>query len=403
MPDGVPAALSSATLTPDLLDFGYGILALALELRDANRKDSQGTPFDTGSAFRVAAESIEAAVRRGDPNWSDQGRHLVVSAAAFDLAGYAARSFSLLPTPVLNKNLASSERALGFLLRRNLGRLRSHIIDWHTNPANKDDAIAARLLDQENEFGPDDAAAMVLATSYHAALGLVDTALVLGDNSLFDTAIGIIEELVTSSARIGNVPTWWVATLTLHLLYDLWDQSLHVALPRGPNLPEAWDDLRRNFIAQLGTREPSHLELWPSQLPAAQRATDVHDDLIIALPTSAGKTRIAELCILRALADAKRTTYVTPLRALSAQVERLLARTFVPLGASVTSLYGASGVTMTDVRTLLDAQIVVATPEKLDFALRQDPSVLDDVGLVVFDEGHMIGLGSREIRYEVLV
>src|ERR1019366_1285661 len=108
-------------------------------------------------------------------------------------------------------------------------------------------------------------------------------------------------------------------------------------------------------------------------------------------------------CILRALAHGKRTVYVTPLRALSAQVERVLARTFVPLGATVTSLYGASGATLVDAKTLVSADIVVATPEKLDFALRQDADVLNDVALVVFDEGHMIGLGSREIRYEVLI
>ena len=145
------------------------------------------------------------------------------------------------------------------------------------------------------------------------------------------------------------------------------------------------------------------MELWPSQLTAATRSTDPDDDLVIALPTSAGKTRIAELCLLRTLADGRRAVYVTPLRALSAQVERVLGRTFVPLDASVTSLYGASGATSSDVDTLATASIVVATPEKLDFALRQDPDVLNDVGLIVFDEGHMIGLGSREIRYEVLI
>jgi hypothetical protein len=143
--------------------------------------------------------------------------------------------------------------------------------------------------------------------------------------------------------------------------------------------------------------------LWPSQLAAAARAADPNDDLVIALPTSAGKTRIAELCILRAMADGKRMIYVTPLRALSAQIERVLAKTFVPLGATVTSLYGASGATMADTKTLASAAIVVATPEKLDFAIRQDPDVLNDVGLIVFDEGHMIGVGSREIRYEVLI
>ena len=48
------------------------------------------------------------------------------------------------------------------------------------------------------------------------------------------------------------------------------------------------------------------------------------NDLVVALPTSAGKTRIAELCILACLARGHRTVYVTPLRALSAQIEQVL-------------------------------------------------------------------------------
>jgi hypothetical protein len=83
----------SESLTPDLLDFGYGVLALALELRDANREREGEGRFSTDEPFRVAAEALESAVRRGDPLSGDQGRHLIVSAAAFHLAGFAARSF----------------------------------------------------------------------------------------------------------------------------------------------------------------------------------------------------------------------------------------------------------------------------------------------------------------------
>jgi hypothetical protein len=111
VPEGAPDF--SASLTPDLLDFGYGILALALELRDANRDRAANERFNTDEAFRVAAEAIESAVRRGDPLNSEQGRHLVVSAAAFHLAGFAARSFSMLPVTALSQNFASPERALG--------------------------------------------------------------------------------------------------------------------------------------------------------------------------------------------------------------------------------------------------------------------------------------------------
>ncbi|HTU36273.1 MAG TPA: DEAD/DEAH box helicase [Candidatus Acidoferrum sp.] len=395
----------SANLTPDLLDFGYGILALALELRDANRQRDAERQFSTTEPFRVAAEAIESAVRRGDPLNGDQGRHLVMSAAAFHLAGFAARSFSMLPIPALAKNLASHERALAYILRRDLSLLREHIIQWHTDPAHSDDALAARLLNEDDDFGSEDLAILALTSSYYRGLGLADTGLLFGNREIFETAIRAIEGVVASAAAIGNIPTWWVATLTLHLIRDLWDQSLFVRLPSdsGSPLPARWNELRRDFIAQLATRRPPHIDLWPSQIAAAARAIDPNDDLVIALPTSAGKTRIAELCILRTLADDRRIIYVTPLRALSAQVERVLARTFVPLGAAVTSLYGASGATVADTKTLASASIVVATPEKLDFALRQDADVLNDVGLIVFDEGHMIGVGSREIRYEVLI
>ncbi len=395
----------SPVLTSDLLDFGYGILALALELRDANRLPAPSKQFETTEALRVAAEAIESAVRRGDPSHGDQGRHLVVSATAFHLAGFAARSFSLLPVQSLTKNLASSERALGLLLRRDLFSFRDHIIQWLNTAAHTDEQVAARLADEGDEFGPDEAVLIALNRSYYRALGLADTSLMFGTFPVFSSAIELLTSVVTSSAAIGNVPLWWTATLSKHLLLDLWGNSLHIRIPSGEGggLPARWAELRRNFIAQLGTRKPPHIDLWPSQLVAAKRAIDPADDLVIALPTSAGKTRIAELCILRCLADGKRVVYVTPLRALSAQVERLLARTFVPLGATVTSLYGASGATLVDTKTLASAGIVVATPEKLDFALRQDARMLDDIGLIVFDEGHMIGLGSREIRYEVLI
>ena len=92
-----------------------------------------------------------------------------------------------------------------------------------------------------------------------------------------------------------------------------------------------------------------------------------------------------------------------PSCALSAQIEASLATTFCPLGFTVTSVYGASGVASADLDTLASASIVVATPEKLDFAIRQEPTIIDDVGLIVLDEGHMIGLNERDIRYEMLL
>ncbi|MEX0945863.1 MAG: DEAD/DEAH box helicase, partial [Acidimicrobiia bacterium] len=156
-------------------------------------------------------------------------------------------------------------------------------------------------------------------------------------------------------------------------------------------------------MASLFARSRSEIDLWPSQLHVVERVFGGNDDLVVALPTSAGKTRIAELCILSCLAQGRRAVYVTPLRALSAQTEQVLHRTFTPLGVRVSSLYGSMGTSHVDEDALRESQIVVATPEKLDFALRANPTVLDDVGLVVLDEGHMIGPSEREVRYEAQI
>jgi hypothetical protein len=310
----------------------------------------------------------------------------------------------MLPLPALEANLSTQERCLALLLRRDVVLLRGSLIEWYSNASRSDETIAARLSDPEDEFNAADALTVASTNAYMHALGRADSGLLYGSGELFQEALGRLRQLITAAAAIGDLSTWWVATLTVHLLEDLWDSGLHQRLPvQGPSSTERWRILRSNFLSQMGARHPPQMELWPSQLDAARRAVDTNDDLVIALPTSAGKTRIAELCILTTLACGKRVVYVTPLRALSAQVERLLARTFVPLGFSVTSLYGAAGATVADTETLATAKIVVSTPEKLDFAMRQDAAVLDDVGLIVFDEGHMIGLGSRELRYEALV
>src|SRR5579863_9112730 len=108
LPFGAPEFAES--LTRDLLDFGYGVLSLALELKDSNRVAEPGAAFQTAHAFRVAAEAIESAVRRDVGDGRDRGRHLVVSATSFPLAGYAARSFSMLPLPALDANLSTQER-----------------------------------------------------------------------------------------------------------------------------------------------------------------------------------------------------------------------------------------------------------------------------------------------------
>ena len=392
----------SPDLTTDLLDHGFQLLSVSLNLRAA---EGDGEAVRRG--LQAAAESLESASRHDSQTVVERGFHLTMAAAAFHIGGFAARAYSLFEGSLGTFNLSSYETALVYLMRRRLSELRETFVAWLSDENNSDEGVVRRLqegapLDAEENFGADDVVAMALTRHFHRAIAIFEHALVTGIEGYYLRSLAMLIRGEQASSEAKHVPLWWSFRVARHLIDDFWGNSLRVALPIDGG-PPLWKDLRARFIQMLIERETAEIDLWPSQIQAASRIVDTADDLVIALPTSAGKTRIAELCILRTLADQRRIVYVTPLRALSAQIEHGLARTFRPLGVSVTSVYGASGVANSDLETLQSATIVVATPEKLDFAVRQEPSVIDDVGLIVLDEGHMIGLSEREIRYEMLV
>lgn len=387
-----------ATIETDLAEHGFALLRGAMALRA-----QAGTSDLTSKAFERSANAFEALVRNGDPESPDRGFRRTIAAAAYHLAGFSAVAYSLFNETAGDLNTSPGETAIQHLILRDLGQLRGFVREWLDNDDHKDEQIAEVLRGEEPDV--DEALSTILNTTICRALAYFDFALETGETEPIETARAILDAAVNLADNAENVPLWWISNLCRHLIDDLWQHSLHENLPTEPpeGTEEKYPDLRRLFISSLYARKTSEVELWPSQREAARRSTDVTDDLVVALPTSAGKTRVAEIAALMTLSSARRVLIVTPLRALSAQTERSFRRTFAPLGFSVSSLYGASGLSAGDEDALRTREIIIATPEKLDFALRSDPSLIDDVGLIVLDEGHMIGPSEREIRYETLV
>tara|TARA_R100000306_G_scaffold62551_2_gene73128 strand:- start:4304 stop:7711 length:3408 start_codon:yes stop_codon:yes gene_type:complete len=396
LPEGAPPF--AVTLDTDLSEYGFSLLRASLALREGQEGDAD--IYRDG--FLKAGNAFEALVRNGLPEMPQRGFWRVMGAASYHLAGYAAMAYSLMSQAEEDANLAPAERAIVSLLLSDLGTLRQEAEAWLRNPEHSDDAVQAELEDDEGDF--DDAFSTILTTSVFRAFAFFEFALLTGDDVMRVEAVSILNRGLRVARKLGAVPMWWIIRVAINLIDDLWSNSLHRVLPEeGPNGAGGYADLREMFLASLYARKTAEVELWPSQIGAARRATDLTDDLVVALPTSAGKTRVAEICTLMSLSSEKRVLLVTPLRALSAQTERSFRKTFSPLGFSVSSLYGASGAMPGDQDALRSRDIVIATPEKLDFALRSDPQLLDDIGLIVLDEGHLIGPSERELRYEILV
>lgn len=401
----------SPQLSYDLHSYGYALLGMGLRLRELG-----GDLNRARLAFEQAATAIEAVMARGERGVPDRDFHFVMAASSYHLARLSARAYSLLSIVQAEDNFSPIEKALALLMLRDLDQLEAMIRAFRIGGAGSDATIAATLENQVTasellgrlDGAPDfvlDAVDLALTDGFLAAIAIFLLALERGERPMVDIAQARLADGLAACAELNLVPQWWAHRIAIHLLGDLWDASFHQRLPFVPAGGEAadWTGLRTLFIASLLRRRKAEIELWPSQIEAAGRAADQGDDLVVSLPTSAGKTRVAELCIVRCLAEGKRVVFVTPLRALSAQTEATLQRTFGPLGKTISALYGSIGVSDLDEDAIRARDIVVATPEKLDFALRNDPTLLDDVGLLVFDEGHMIGLSEREVRYEVQI
>jgi superfamily II DNA/RNA helicase len=400
----------SPNLSYDLLSYAYSLISMAIRLRETG-----GDVTLIRGAFEQAASALEAVIAKGETTDPQRDFHRLLAACAFHLGRFSARAFSLLHVSLKEANFSSIERALALLILRSFQELQLVVSSWCIGNKASDDTLRAMLAPSSNAMeihddtdGTDnvlDVADLALTQNFMRSLGAFLLALETGDARQVETTRAGFSVGLRMCGDLNLVPQWWCYRLAMHMLDDLWSCSFHTVLPTEPPQGDAaaWHVHRSLFIALLMRRSKAEIELWPSQLEAATRAVDINDDLVVSLPTSAGKTRIAELCILRSLSEGKRVVFITPLRALSAQTEAGLHRTFTPLGKSISALYGSIGSSNFEEDAIRERDIVVATPEKLDFALRNDPTLLDDVGLIVLDEGHMIGLGEREVRYEVQI
>ena len=171
-----------------------------------------------------------------------------------------------------------------------------------------------------------------------------------------------------------------------------------------------------NLVAR-GRGEKAIFEVLPPQrvalaeqglLGSSRRA------VVVSLPTSSGKTLIAQFRILQALNQYDEpkgwAAYLAPTRTLVRQVAHRLRRDFGPLGVVVEQVSPALEVDSVeaDILRASDAncfRVLVTTPEKLDLLLRQgwEEKVGRPLTLVVVDEAHNIQDDARGMKLELLL
>ncbi|MEM2194687.1 MAG: DEAD/DEAH box helicase [Candidatus Methanomethylicia archaeon] len=143
-----------------------------------------------------------------------------------------------------------------------------------------------------------------------------------------------------------------------------------------------------------------YVELYPPQVDAIRAGILNGVDTVVAIPTAAGKTLIAELTIVnRILKHGGKALYFTPLRALASEKFNDLMK-YSELGLKVaitTGDYDSAN------EWLEKYDIIVSTYEKTDSLTRHMPKWIRELSIIVADEVHLINDGERGPILEVLL
>ena len=223
-----------------------------------------------------------------------------------------------------------------------------------------------------------------------------------GEEQELLAAQGLLMDVMTERAGRGEGLARWVAAHLYQLSGEMADSSLYRLLPAGT--PAA---VARSFALSA----PPVMTLWPPQrqllrLERGNPLDPATSRSLISVPTSAGKTLMAQLVICSHLVQRPgRVVYVSPMRSLGREMRTalrgrlgVLGRRLAaeqpefPLGTWASSAEPDGG----------DVEIV--TPERLMHMIRNNPEeALDGVGLVVVDEAHHMGQGDRGFVLESLL
>lgn len=261
--------------------------------------------------------------------------------------------------------------------------------------------------------------AFELITHYHLAKAAELVGTYLGQGHV-DKRFDITQQLeaqfdraVAAASRSQNVEVEMLARILARTARALVDNSIWT-------VTRAVNSRVTGFVESLVSRSRPRpfFEMLPPQRRTLRECGllgSSRRSVIVSLPTSSGKTMIAQFRILQALNQFDReagwVAYLAPTRALVNQITVRLRRDFAPLGVVVEKVSPALEVDGLEADMLGEEdqerqfRVLVTTPEKLDLMLRGgwEAEIGRPLTLVVVDEAHGLAASARGLRLELLL
>lgn len=372
--------------------------AVSLALQELALQSPEEIPGRTAEA-RFAAQAWERLAALADG--TDARSALLTAAINYDLAGFQANAVCLARRAAdLDREVTGDplDLAATFIQRRYLGLL-------DVAKAIRREPSADELDEMTVEQMADRAALAVMADGLVEATGFF----LRGSADALETAIERLRLASEAFASLGQGSVFALTRSVQRGLQVMARRSTWTLLwDAAPDNPR-WTRYLRVLARGLGRdllASHSVSELWPSQVSALERGLlSSSESFVVRMPTSAGKTRVAELAMVHTLAShpLARCVYIAPYRALASEVQSGLENLFADLGYAASTVPGTYEQDSLGQLVVSTDQLLVLTPEKLDLLLRLQPEVLAQLRLVVVDEGHVVADATRGPKFELLI
>lgn len=171
--------------------------------------------------------------------------------------------------------------------------------------------------------------------------------------------------------------------------------------------------IRRFFNKLLENDEGLIFSLMPTQRETIIDLLSSKKSIIVNMPTSAGKTLLAQVSMLYTIQNYRdpfekyepTICYVVPTNALINQIEQRLKEDFRDLNLKIETVLPFNEIDEIENEILSKnhIDILISTPEKLDFLIRQEHSSLKNLKQIILDEAHNLSDEKRGSKFELLL
>lgn len=314
---------------------------------------------------------------------SEKDYYLLISSMAYYVANDFSKSYALLKNHD-NKNKIS--KIIGLFLRKDYQGL--FMESW---------SVQDDIKESENDELENDTYIYIRILSKTMINYL--NFLVTGDDKYINNSIESVTDLIILSEIDKDVLSWYIFKLLKLMFEKFYKVSLWNVVPP---LIGNYNEVIEKYILNNLLNRPSIVELFPLQIEALNASMN-ESGSVISIPTSSGKTKIAELNILKTLnIDSNAIIlYLAPFKSLAYEVESSLSKNLGKINIDVSNMYADRTESLFDTFLQDESQVLIMTPEKAKMMLRNNEEIKNRTKLVILDEGHLIGGDLRFTRNEI--